>query len=38
MIEERTEILEKYQLVVGLEVHAQLQTKSKAYAGDLNSS
>jgi aspartyl-tRNA(Asn)/glutamyl-tRNA(Gln) amidotransferase subunit B len=37
MIEERTEILEKYQLVVGLEVHAQLLTKSKAYAGDLNS-
>jgi len=37
MIEERAEILEKYQLVVGLEVHAQLQTKSKAYAGDLNS-
>ncbi|MCZ4407352.1 Asp-tRNA(Asn)/Glu-tRNA(Gln) amidotransferase subunit GatB [Cryomorphaceae bacterium 1068] len=37
MIEERIEILEKYQLVVGLEVHAQLLTKSKAYAGDLNS-
>jgi len=36
MIEERAEILEKYQLVVGLEVHAQLLTKSKAYAGDLN--
>ncbi|GAA4847480.1 Asp-tRNA(Asn)/Glu-tRNA(Gln) amidotransferase subunit GatB [Algivirga pacifica] len=27
-------ILDKYQLVVGLEVHAQLQTKSKAYASD----
>ncbi|HKL40051.1 MAG TPA: Asp-tRNA(Asn)/Glu-tRNA(Gln) amidotransferase subunit GatB [Cryomorphaceae bacterium] len=36
MIEEKTEILDKYQLVVGLEVHAQLQTQSKAYAGDLN--
>lgn len=28
------EILEKYQLVVGLEVHAQLLTKSKAYSAD----
>jgi aspartyl-tRNA(Asn)/glutamyl-tRNA(Gln) amidotransferase subunit B len=37
MIEERKEVLDKYQLVVGLEVHAQLLTKSKAYAGDLNS-
>lgn len=36
MIEEKKEILDKYQLVVGLEVHAQLLTKSKAYAGDLN--
>ena len=36
MIEERKEVLDKYQLVVGLEVHAQLLTKSKAYAGDLN--
>jgi len=36
MIEEREEILDKYQLVVGLEVHAQLLTHSKAYAGDLN--
>ena len=25
---------DKYQLVVGLEVHAQLSTKSKAYCGD----
>jgi aspartyl-tRNA(Asn)/glutamyl-tRNA(Gln) amidotransferase subunit B len=30
------EIISKYQLVVGLEVHAQLQTKSKAYSGDVN--
>ncbi len=36
MTEERKEILDKYQLVVGLEVHAQLLTKSKAYAGDAN--
>ncbi len=36
MIEERQEILDKYQLVVGLEVHAQQLTKSKAYAGDKN--
>jgi len=28
------EILEKYEVVVGLEVHAQLQTKSKAYSPD----
>lgn len=30
------EIKDKYQLVVGLEVHAQLTTLSKAYAGDVN--
>jgi aspartyl-tRNA(Asn)/glutamyl-tRNA(Gln) amidotransferase subunit B len=36
MIEERKEILDKYQLVVGLEVHAQQSTASKAYSGDLN--
>lgn len=30
------EIRDKYQLVVGLEVHAQLNTASKAYAGDVN--
>ncbi len=36
MTEERKEVLDKYQLVVGLEVHAQLLTKSKAYAGDAN--
>ncbi len=36
MIEERKEILDKYQLVVGLEVHAQQATKSKAYSGDIN--
>jgi aspartyl-tRNA(Asn)/glutamyl-tRNA(Gln) amidotransferase subunit B len=29
-------IRDKYQLVVGLEVHAQLNTKSKAYCSDLN--
>lgn len=27
-------VYDKYQLVVGLEVHAQLSTKSKAYCGD----
>jgi len=36
MTEERSEILDKYQLVVGLEVHAQLRTESKAYSGDVN--
>ena len=29
-------IYDKYELVVGLEVHMQLLTKSKAYAGDAN--
>lgn len=29
-------IRDKYQMVVGLEVHAQLNTKSKAYCSDLN--
>lgn len=28
------EIYDKYELVVGLEIHAQLQTKSKAYSAD----
>ena len=28
------DIYDKYQLVVGLEVHAQLVTKSKAYSAD----
>ncbi len=37
MIEEREEILQKYQLVVGLEIHAQLMTASKAYSGAVNS-
>lgn len=36
MIEERAEILDKYQVVIGLEVHAQLRTQSKAYSGDRN--
>nr|MCU0318995.1 hypothetical protein [Flavobacteriales bacterium] len=27
---------ERYELVVGLEVHAQLNTASKAYSGDPN--
>jgi aspartyl-tRNA(Asn)/glutamyl-tRNA(Gln) amidotransferase subunit B len=30
------EIRNKYQVVVGLEVHAQMLTKSKAYSNDLN--
>lgn len=30
------EIRDKYQVVIGLEVHAQLSTHSKAYAGDIN--
>ena len=29
-------VYDKYQVVIGLEVHAQLQTKSKAYASDKN--
>ena len=37
MIELREEILNKYQLVVGLEIHAQLMTASKAYSGAVNS-
>ncbi len=36
MTEEREEILNKYQLVVGLEIHAQLITHSKAYSGAVN--
>ena len=28
------EIHDKYEMVVGLEIHAQLQTKSKAYSAD----
>jgi aspartyl-tRNA(Asn)/glutamyl-tRNA(Gln) amidotransferase subunit B len=31
-----TTILDKYELVVGLEIHAQLLTKSKAFSGDPN--
>ena len=30
------EALEKYEPVIGIEIHAQLRTKSKAYCGDLN--
>jgi len=29
-------VLEKYEPVIGIEIHAQLKTKSKAYCGDLN--
>lgn len=29
-------ILNKYQMVIGLEVHAQLSTKTKAYSADIN--
>ena len=29
-------IREKYEAVIGLEVHAQLLTKSKAYSSDVN--
>jgi len=31
-----TSIRDKYQMVIGLEVHAQLNTRSKAYCSDLN--
>ncbi len=37
MIEITEELRSKYQLVVGLEVHAQLSTASKAYSGAVNS-
>lgn len=37
MIETRDAVLEKYRLVVGLEIHAQLITASKAYSGAVNS-
>ena len=30
----KEEIYNKYELIVGLEVHAQMQTKSKAYSSD----
>ena len=30
------EVLKKYEIVIGLEVHAQLNTKSKAYSSDPN--
>ena len=32
----KQEVLDKYELVVGLEVHAQLLTKSKAFSSDRN--
>lgn len=31
-----TEIRDKYEVVIGLEVHAQLLTKTKAYSSDIN--
>jgi len=33
---ELEKVLEKYEPVIGIEIHAQLKTKSKAYCGDLN--
>lgn len=33
---ELKEVLEKYEPVIGLEIHAQLNTKSKAYSNDIN--
>ena len=33
---ELKEVLEKYEPVIGLEIHAQLNTKSKAYSDDVN--
>ena len=30
------QVLEKYEPVIGIEIHAQLKTKSKAYCGDQN--
>lgn len=36
MIAENPEIIAKYQVVIGLEVHAQMSTLSKAYSGDRN--
>ena len=33
---ELEEVLLKYEPVVGIEIHAQLKTKSKAYCGDKN--
>ncbi|MDP4684944.1 MAG: hypothetical protein NWS40_09670, partial [Crocinitomicaceae bacterium] len=31
-----TAIRDKYEVVVGLEVHAQLLTRTKAYSNDIN--
>jgi aspartyl-tRNA(Asn)/glutamyl-tRNA(Gln) amidotransferase subunit B len=31
-----TEVRDKYEVVIGLEVHAQLLTKTKAYSSDIN--
>ena len=33
---ELKDVLEKYEPVIGLEIHAQLNTKSKAYSNDIN--
>ncbi len=35
-MEDLNRVLEKYEPVIGLEIHAQLNTKSKAYCNDIN--
>ena len=31
-----SEVLKKYEPVIGIEIHAQLKTKSKAFCSDIN--